>query len=98
MRCSVYFLLCFTYILLFVREVHSQITFVQPPPASSSHDYHQNPAYKYGSTISIHWTGEIPIHWTGNDPYIVKSLQLEVWGDSIDPQSVEAGYILGRAE
>jgi hypothetical protein len=41
MRCSVYFLLCFTYILLFVREVHSQITFVQPPPASSSHDYHQ---------------------------------------------------------
>lgn len=83
------FVLYFTYILLFTRKVYSQVTFIQPPPAGPSHNYQDNPAYKYGSTITVEWTGDIPKG--------VDSLRLDVRRDIINPQSDEPGYYLGRA-
>lgn len=83
------FVLYFTYILLFTRKVYSQVTFIQPPPAGPSHNYQDNPSYKYGSTITVEWTGDIPKG--------VDSLRLDVRRDTINPQSDEPGYYLGRA-
>lgn len=72
-------LLYFTCIFLFAaQEVHSQVTFIQPPPAGPSHNYQDNPIYKYGTSITVQWTGDIPEN--------VDSLQLEAWRDSIGNQ------------
>lgn len=90
MRCSFSFLLCFTGIFLFARRVHSQVTFVQPPPAGPLHNYQDNPAYGYGSSITVHWTRDIPED--------VNVLQLEAWRDLINPQPTDAGYFLGRPQ
>lgn len=90
MRCSFYFISYFTGIFLLAREVCSQVTFVQPPPAGPLHNYQDNPAYGYGSIITVHWTGDIPKG--------VNVLQLEAWRDLIHPQPADADYTLGRPQ
>ncbi|KAL9476662.1 hypothetical protein ACSS6W_006503 [Trichoderma asperelloides] len=86
MRCLFSLLLCLLCFFLFTGKAHSQVTFIQPPPAGPSHVYQDNPAYKYGATVTVQWTGDIPKS--------VQTLQVEAWRDIINPSPADAGYYL----
>lgn len=83
MYCFFSFLLYFTCIFLFARQVLTQIIFVHPPPNGPSHNYQDNPIYKYGSSILVEWTGDMPDN--------VNSLHLEAWRDLSDGSGIYLG-------